>query len=94
MKYYNREERELIESIEREDWTEVDNMAKAIEEARSIAEATTKKSERMNIRMSEKDIKALKARAIEEGLPYQSLVSSVLHKYVSGQLVEKQTSRK
>ena len=94
MKYYNREERELIETIEGEDWTEVDNMTEAIEEARRIAQATTAKSERMNIRMSEKDIKALKARAIEEGLPYQSLVSSVLHKYVSGQLVDKQKTRK
>ncbi len=94
MKYYNKEERELIETIEGEDWIEVDDLAEAIEEARIIAEATTAKSERMNIRMSEKDIKALKARAIEEGLPYQSLVSSVLHKYVSGQLVDKQKTRK
>ena len=94
MKYYNKEEQKLIETIEKEDWTEVDNMAEAIEEAKRIAQATTTKSERMNIRMSEKDMKALKARAIEEGLPYQSLVSSVLHKYVNGQLVEKQTSRK
>ena len=93
MKYYNKEERELIESIEGEEWTEIDHMAEAIEEAARIAQATTTKSERMNIRMSEKDIKALKAKAIEEGLPYQSLVSSVLHKYVNGQLVEKQTSR-
>ena len=94
MKYYNKEEQKLIETIEKEDWTEVDNMVEAIEEAKRIAQATTTKSERMNIRMSEKDMKALKARAIEEGLPYQSLVSSVLHKYVTGQLVEKQTSRK
>jgi predicted DNA binding CopG/RHH family protein len=93
MKYYNKDEQKLIETIEKEDWTEVDNMVEAIEEAKRIAQATTTKSERMNIRMSEKDMKALKARAIEEGLPYQSLVSSVLHKYVNGQLVEKQTSR-
>jgi predicted DNA binding CopG/RHH family protein len=94
MKYYNNEERELIESIEGEDWTEVENMESAIEEARKIAQATTVKSERMNIRMSERDIKALKARAMKEGLPYQSLVSSVLHKYVTGQLVDRQNTKK
>ena len=55
-------------------------------EARHIAEATLAKSERMNIRISSADLKALKARAIEEGLPYQTLVTSVLHKYVTGQL--------
>jgi predicted DNA binding CopG/RHH family protein len=90
MKYHNEEERKLIEAIEGEDWTEVDDMAKALEDARRIAQATTAKSERMNIRMSERDIKALKARAIEEGLPYQSLVSSVLHRYISGQLVDRE----
>ena len=94
MKYYNNEERELIESIEGEDWTEVENMEEAIEEARRIAQATTVKSERMNIRMSERDMKAIKARAMKEGLPYQSLVSSVLHKYVNGQLVDRQKTRK
>jgi predicted DNA binding CopG/RHH family protein len=94
MKYYNKEERELIESIEGGNWTEVDHMSEAIEEARLIAQATTAKSERMNIRMSEKDMKALKAKAIEEGLPYQSLVSSVLHKYVNGRLVDRQKTKK
>jgi predicted DNA binding CopG/RHH family protein len=45
-----------------------------------------KKDKRINIRISSRDLEALQRRAIEEGLPYQSLVSSVLHKYVSGGL--------
>ena len=49
-----------------------------------LAEETIKKDKRINIRISSRDLEALQRRAIEEGLPYQSLVSSVLHKYVSG----------
>ena len=56
-------------------------------EAQQIAAATIDKSERMNARVSSADLKALKA-AIEEGLSYQTLVTSVLHKYVTGQLEE------
>ena len=65
-------------------------MSVAIEQAEQIARATTAKNERMNIRMNERDLKALKARAVEQGLPYQTLVSSVLHKYVTGRLVERE----
>lgn len=89
MKYYDEEERELIQSIESEEWPEVPDVDAAIKEAERIARATTAKNARMNIRMNEADLKALKARAVEQGLPYQTLVSSVLHKYVTGRLVER-----
>ena len=82
------DEREFIRSIESGEWREVGDLASAVVEARQIATATLAKSERMNVRISSADLKALKARAIEEGLPYQSLVTSVLHKYVTGQLEE------
>jgi predicted DNA binding CopG/RHH family protein len=49
-----------------------------------LAEETIRKDKRINIRISSRDLEALQRRAIEEGLPYQSLVPSVLHKYVSG----------
>ena len=48
------------------------------------AEESFKKDKRINIRISSRDLEALQRRALEEGLPYQSLVSSILHKYVSG----------
>ncbi len=51
-----------------------------------FATETIKKDKRINIRISSRDLEALQRRALEEGLPYQSLVSSVLHKYVSGGL--------
>ncbi len=52
----------------------------------SIAEETFKKDKRINIRISNRDLALLQRRALEEGIPYQTLVSSVLHKYVSGGL--------
>ena len=43
----------------------------------------------MNIRIAQKDLNALKIKALEEGVPYQTLVSSIIHKYLSGKLIEK-----
>ena len=55
----------------------------------AVAQATFKKDRRVNIRISGQDLEALQKRAIEEGIPYQTLIASLLHKYVSGRLVEK-----
>ncbi len=52
----------------------------------AAAEETFKKDKRINIRISSRDLESLQRRALEEGIPYQTLVSSVLHKYVSGGL--------
>ena len=52
------------------------------------AQATSKKDRRINIRISSRDLSSLQRRALEEGIPYQTLVSSVLHKYVSGGLYD------
>jgi predicted DNA binding CopG/RHH family protein len=52
------------------------------------ASATFKKDRRVNIRISSKDLEALQKRALEEGLPYQTLIASILHKFVSGRLIE------
>jgi predicted DNA binding CopG/RHH family protein len=53
------------------------------------AEATFRKDRRINIRISGKDLIAIQKRALEEGIPYQTLISSLLHKYVSGRLIER-----
>jgi len=52
----------------------------------AAAEETFKKDKRINIRISSRDLESLQRRALEEGIPYQTLVSSILHKYVSGGL--------
>ena len=90
MKYdLDKEEKELLESIERDEWKSISKLQEEIERSKKIARATIVKDQRMNIRISKKDLDALKIRAIEEGMPYQTLVSSILHKYLSGKLVEK-----
>jgi predicted DNA binding CopG/RHH family protein len=83
------EERSLAESIENDEWVPVDNVIEARERSIEYAAATLKKNRRMNIRVSERDVLQLKARAAEEGIPYETLVSMILHKYVTGRLVER-----
>ena len=87
--YIDEEERDLIESLERDEWRPVADRDAAVAEAQAYAVATLKKDRRMNVRISERDLKGLKVRAAEEGIPYQTLVTMVLHKYVTGRLVEK-----
>ena len=84
-RYLDKEERSLIESLENDEWVSVRDLPAAV--------ATLKKDRRMNVRISERDLKGLKARAAEEGIPYQTLVTMILHKYVVGRLVEKSSPR-
>lgn len=84
-----KEEQELVESFEREEWRSVKGGEAEIERYREYARATFKKDMRVNIRMSRKDLEALQKRALEEGIPYQTLMASILHKYAGGRLVEK-----
>ena len=58
------------------------------EDYQSIAENTLKKNRNINIRISENDLSALQRKAAREGIPYQTLIGSILHKYVSGFLKE------
>ena len=92
MKKYNLdlEETELLNSIEAGEWTSVDNVQEEILSHQKIAKNTLKKDKRVNLRMSSKDLEAIKTYAVEEGLPYQTLMSSVLHKFITGRLVDKQ----
>ena len=79
----NQEDQELLEAFEAGEFeSDLKNERRA--QLTKLAEDAIKKDKRINIRISSRDLEALQRRAIEEGLPYQSLVSSVLHKYVSG----------
>jgi len=57
-------------------------------EIRAAARATGVKNKRVNIRLSAADLQDIQVRALEEGIPYQTLIASVLHKYVTGRLAE------
>lgn len=83
------DELELLESFEQDEWQSVKNAREQMGQYQAYARATFRKDKRVNIRISEKDLLDLQRRAIREGIPYQTLMSSVLHKYVNGLLVEK-----
>lgn len=86
------EEAELVRSVEAGEWKSVDNLEDEIKRSQEYARATFQKDRRVNIRISTRDLRGLQKRAMEEGIPYQTLISSVLHKYLSGRLVERRTS--
>lgn len=84
----DKEEKEILNSYENEEWVSVTNHSE-VSKYKAAAKSTFKKDKRVNIRMSEKDLELLQERALIEGLPYQTLMSSVLHKYVTNRLSEK-----
>ncbi|MCB1614711.1 MAG: hypothetical protein KDI30_01730 [Pseudomonadales bacterium] len=81
----NKAEKELLSAFEKGEFkSKLNPRRKAL--VKSAAEQTVKKDKRINIRISGRDLDAIQRRALEEGIPYQTLVASVLHKYVSGSL--------
>ncbi|MDR4494969.1 MAG: hypothetical protein R3B74_11180 [Nitrospirales bacterium] len=87
------EEKEILEAFESGRLKRIEKVEKEIDKHRLVAEETFKKDARINIRLSSRDLRAIQARALKEGIPYQTLVSSVLHKFVDGQLVEKAANK-
>lgn len=81
---------EILASFDRGEWKAVRNKKGEIARLKAAAEATLLKNKRVNIRLSSLDLERLQARAAEEGIPYQTLMASVLHKFVAGRLVEMQ----
>jgi predicted DNA binding CopG/RHH family protein len=90
MKYY-KEEKELIKTIEKDEWKRVRDFNVSKGKMQKAARSTMLKDQRMNVRIAKRDLDSLKVKALEEGIPYQTLVASVLHKYVSGRLIEKES---
>lgn len=89
----DQEEREVLEAYEKGRLERVTLSRDEIEQYREAARALSRKDKRINIRLSSQDLEQLQIKAMEEGIPYQSLIASVLHKYVTGQLVPSRTSR-
>ena len=83
-------EQEILASFERGEWRSVRNQKGEIARIRASAAATLLKNKRINIRISSLDLEGLQARAAEEGVPYQTLMASILHKFASGRLIEAQ----
>lgn len=89
MKRLDLEEKELLESYERDEWQSVPDLESESNRYRGYAKETFRKDKRINIRISQKDLMAIQKRALEEGVPYQTLISSILHKYLAGRLSER-----
>lgn len=85
MKYYEltKEEKSILEDFEKDALVSIPDFKKSKRIYEKIAGNTLNKTKNINIRLSERVVARLKAKAAEEGIPYQTLASSVLHKYVS-----------
>jgi predicted DNA binding CopG/RHH family protein len=81
-------EKEILDSVERDEWRPARGGKRERGRYARYARATFRKDRRLNIRISSKDLEAIQKRALEEGLPYQTLIASLLHKYASGRLRE------
>lgn len=85
-------EEEILASFERGEWHSVPNLKAEIARFASIASASLVKDKRVNIRISSRDLEDIQAKAAEEAIPYQTLMASVLHKFVTRRLVEPSSS--
>ncbi|KHE93334.1 MAG: hypothetical protein SCABRO_00872 [Candidatus Scalindua brodae] len=85
----DKEEKALLESVEKGEWVSIKNKNREISKYIEMAKSSFKKDRRINLRMSSRDVIALQTKALEEGIPYQTLMSSILHKFVTGRLIEK-----
>ncbi|MDT8895245.1 antitoxin [Halomonas sp. I1] len=88
MSKLDKEERELLEAFEEGELKRVPDAEHTQQRHQQYAEAMFKKDARINIRLSSRDLRGLQKKALAEGIPYQTLVASILHKYVEGRLHE------
>jgi predicted DNA binding CopG/RHH family protein len=86
------EEKDILDSYEQDQWKPAKNRKREIKKLQQYARNTLQKDKRINIRMSSKDLDRVRVIATQQGIPYQTLISSIIHKYVSGYLKEKETA--
>lgn len=82
------EEREILEAYEKEELKRSKNAAETQKRHQEYAEAMFRKDARINIRLPSKDLRGLQKKALAEGIPYQTLIASILHKYLEGRFSE------
>jgi predicted DNA binding CopG/RHH family protein len=86
----DKEESDLMKSLETDEWQPVKDFKQQKKTAVEAARNTLRKDKRINLRLSQKDYHQIQIKAIEEGIPYQTLISSIIHKYLNGSLAPKQ----
>ncbi len=82
-------EKDLMESIEKGEWHPVKNLDREKKASIEAARNTLRKDKRINLRLTQKDYHQIQLRAIEEGIPYQTLIAGIVHKYLNGVLLPK-----
>ena len=85
MSRFDLEEQEILRAFESNVLQPIEDMEKQKARHRLAADNTFRKDAHINIRLSSFDLRAINVRALQEGLPYQTMVSSILHKYAHGQ---------
>jgi predicted DNA binding CopG/RHH family protein len=88
MNKLDQEEQEILDAFESGQLTRSANCQEELEQHQKIASATLDQNSTISISVSEKDLRLLKKCALAEGLPYPSFISSILHKFIEGKLVE------
>jgi len=86
---YTKEELEIVDYIENDNPNSVADKVNKIAKIKSLVSAKYQQRKAINIKVLESDLELLKARALKEGMPYQTLINSVLHKYITNQFAEK-----
>ena len=89
----SKEEQQLLNAVESGEFESVLTKKRRAELV-TAAKDTVRKDKRINIRISNRDLKAVQLKASEEGIPYQTLVSSIIHKYISGSLRDISTNNR
>jgi len=84
-----KEEKEILDAYEKGLIKATTPSKKKIREVKSIAENTFRKDRRITLRLYDHDYKGIQKKAMEMGIPYQTLISGMIHRYIEGELVEK-----
>ncbi len=82
-------EKDILNDLEKGEFVSVDNVSEEMHKAKQAASNFMKRNNRINIRISGADLNMIRRIAVQEGLPYQTLLASLIHKFVSGRLVDK-----
>jgi predicted DNA binding CopG/RHH family protein len=85
----SKSEKDIVDSVDADEWRSVRGHKKLAERYQDYARETFRKDRRVNIRLAGRDLEAIQKRALLEGIPYQTLIASILHKYAAGRLVER-----
>jgi len=86
--HFDEEELQILHDFERGEFESIQNFREEKRRLEVAARRTLQKDKRINIRLSSRDLAKIQKRAVAEGIPYQTLIASTLHKFVTGQLKE------